>query len=455
MYLHIQTHLHTHLLTHLHTHLHTVAFQLSLCAQHDYVVLEPWSLFAGAEALQALPASPTHTDQQVTDADANEPKPAKRMGAKERKKIAAAVKAQQGSTDAEAAVAPSPAPVKDKLADKQRQAATAAESSSTIAAHRPPPAVAVKGKAQLPTEPAAADDKGKRPMQPKAAAQPDAKRAKLQAPPAAPAATSDEPSTTTAADAEPQSVASPSHDAQLAAPDAAAGEDWIVAGGGKKRRGAAGREADAASPTGDSRAEPSDAAAGSDGSPVAQLETQPKLSRKAARRKAQDERKLKAQSQASSDASPTPINVGPAAAAPVVAAPEADQAAPLSAIHEEETAVDKVSLEVVASIFKAKLPVIPPTRTGVQRTQRRSSGDWQPEAREVLLNKPKPKSGLPRGFKPIEDMPSDIAAQGLAQQPKQNPVLKKLLPGKPQPRKKRAIAEAKSANADSADGKQS
>lgn len=404
-------------------------------------------------SVAGTPSSPTHGDQQAADGDANaaDHKPAKKMGAKERKKIAA-MKAQQGTADADPTVPAgpakgkladtAPAPAKDKLADKQRQAATAAEGSSTIAAHRPAPAAAAKGKAQAPTEAETADDKGKRPMQPKATPQSDAKRAKLQAAASSAAASSDD-SDITVADAEAQPVANSSPVAQLAEPDADAGEDWIVAGAGKKKRGAAAKDADAASPSGDITHE------SAPGSPVAQPELQPNMSKRERKRLEKAEKKRAAAAlQANSAASPNHKAAAPAAAADDAAAP-ADQAAALPPASEDAAAEVKFDSEQLTSILRQFMPVYPPTRKGVlPRNERRSSGDWQPEVKQLIQNKPMPRTGNAKGIKVLEG-PLDNA-----QQPKENPVLKKILPGKPQPRKKRAIAEAKSANADSADGKQ-
>ena len=386
---------------------------------------------AGADAQQRGPASPTQADQQVADADAaaNEHKPAKKPGAKERKKVAA-MKAQQGNADADTTTAPTT----DKLANKQHQAATAeVETPSTIAAHRPTSAGVVRDQAQVPTKQSAADDKGKKPMQHKAAIQPDAKPTKLQA--AAPTATAAaDHEATAAADSEAQSTASTSDVGQLAEPDNDAGEEWTVLTGKRNKRAAAAAvdKPSATVPDADHAItgnEVPDTAGSSDGSPG----PQPGLHQKPSRKQRKQQKDLEKQQAVQATADLPHIT-----------------AAPLAAVPEQGAPLDEADVELAASILNGHMPVIPPTRLGApERIARRSTGDWQPEAKEIILSRPKPGQGLPKGTnKPIRRMPADAAALDLLE----NPVLKKILPGKPQPRKKRAIAEAKSANADAVEG---
>lgn len=416
-----------------------LSFLCTVCICNGTISLLTTGNAAGTDAQQRGPASPTQADQQVADADAaaNEHKPAKKPGAKERKKVAA-MKAQQGNADAETTTAPAT----DKLANKQRQAATAeVETPSTIAAHRPTSAGVVRDQAQVPTKQSAADDKGKKPMQHKAAIQPDAKPAKLQA--AAPTATAAADHEATAApetaDSEAQSIASTSDVGQLAEPDNNAGEEWTVLTGKRNKRAAAAAvdKPSATVPDADHAItgnEVPDTAGSSDGSPG----PQPGLHQKPSRKQRKQQKDLEKQQAAPQQAVQATAELPHITAAPLAAVPE--QGAPL----------DEADVELAASILNGHMPVIPPTRLGApERIARRSTGDWQPEAKEIILSRPKPGQGLPKGTnKPIKRMPADAAALDLLE----NPVLKKILPGKPQPRKKRAIAEAKSANADAVEG---
>lgn len=315
-----------------------------------------------------------------------------------------AQKGEHGNSDTDAAAGPSD----NKLADKQQHAATAvveAESPSTIAAHRPSSAGAVKAATEQPV----IDDKGKRSMQQKASPQPDAKPAKQQAaaPAAATAASGESTAAPAAEEASAQPTASTSSSAQLAGPDESAGANWFYMDKAGKKKATAAKEA-----------EP-------------ELEAPIKLSKKqrAAAEKVAAAEKAAAEAMA---AGPSTNNTG-----------ATDVAAPLSAVPEEGLPTE--AHQDPTDILRNIRPVCPPTRIGAERVARRSAGDWNAETQQVVLVKPKPKNTM-RQSSDTASHEGDSDQQLKAQAP-----VVKMAP-KPQPRKKRAIAEAKSANADSVDG---